>query len=373
MISRRLLQSILIADRMARSGDAILKRRLVWLLFKTGLLGAYHSLRNRRVLTVVSFHRVLAEDDPRWRTCDHLYTMSDRLFEQCLEFFREYYSIVTLDDVLRLRRSGERLPPRALLITFDDGWADNHDYAFPVLRKFGLPAALFVATDTIGRHEAFFQERLIAAWRTKRLGEKVLASLWERTAPPEDRPRDVAGESSLRALIARLQCIPASKRDELLESLADVLADPQRQMLTSEEIRRMHRAGVAIGTHGKTHEPLTSVPDVDSELRDSKHVLAEALGCGREQIRTLSLPFSKQNEDVIQRARQAGYELVFGGGLCLNPLRGGLPFLSARVGVIAHDVMDDKGDLRPQTLAAYLFRRPKQRLADHVAGATSTR
>jgi peptidoglycan/xylan/chitin deacetylase (PgdA/CDA1 family) len=335
---------------------------LLRLLYATGLLALYHRLRNRDALTVISLHRVLAEDDPRWRTCDPLYTISDRLFEQCLRFLSANYSVVSLEALARAHETGEPLPPRPLLITFDDGWADNHRYALPILRRFGLPAALFVAADAIDRREAFFQERMIAAWRAGRLGEGGLRALWSELPGEGRAPVDPQSELHVRALIGRLQEISTDRRSEILANVAELLADDHRHMLTGQELRELRDGGMAVGTHGKRHEALTSVPDVDSELQESRSLVALALGAAAKEVMSMSFPFSKQNLAVVQRARAAGYHLLFGGGLTMTPLSGVLPDLIARIGITAREVTDANGDLRSYALAAYLFRRPHRAL-----------
>jgi len=91
-------------------------------LYGSGLLGLYHRFRNRRSLTVIMFHRVIDPADPRWASCDPDYTLDAALFERCLAFFSRHYNVVSAADVLAARKGGASLPPRALLITFDDGW-----------------------------------------------------------------------------------------------------------------------------------------------------------------------------------------------------------------------------------------------------------
>jgi peptidoglycan/xylan/chitin deacetylase (PgdA/CDA1 family) len=172
----------------------------------------------------------------------------------------------------------------------------------------------------------------------------------------------VISESSVRALIAQMQAMPVPVRGETLAAQAAALRDDDRQMLTTGELQAMAAGGVAVGTHGKAHEPMTSVADVDTELRASKVLVAERLGLSPDGVSTLSFPFSKQNDGVIQRARAAGYELLFGGGLSLTPLRSGLPDLLARVGITAHEVSDSRGNLVVAQLASALFRRPHRRL-----------
>jgi hypothetical protein len=117
-----------------------LKTAIKTLIYRSGLLPAWHHWRARSTLTVAMFHRVLARGGPRWEQAEPAYTVSDRLFVECLEFFRRHYSVVSLDDVLAARRGLRPLPPRALLITFDDGWLDNLEVALPPLQRAGLPA-----------------------------------------------------------------------------------------------------------------------------------------------------------------------------------------------------------------------------------------
>lgn len=340
----------------------MLKSVLLRLLYRTGLLRLYHLFRNRDVLTVIALHRVLAEDDPRWRTCDPLYTVSARLFEQYMQFLAAHYSVVSLNDLMRSRTSAGRLPPRPLLITFDDGWADNHRYAQPILHKLGLPAVLFAAADVIDRRDAFFQERIIGAWRAGRLDSETLSALWRGAGEDAGVPTNPGSETSVRALIARLQKLSLTRRAEVLAAFAELLADDERQMLTTEELRELAAGGFEIGTHGKTHEALTAVADVDAELHESRSIVARALGVSPKRVVCLSFPFSMQNAVVVERARVAGYDLLFGGGATVTPLARAVPDLLARVSITAQEACDQRGELRPEALAAYLFRRPHRAL-----------
>src|SRR5260370_16018092 len=97
------------------------------LSYRTGALSLYHRVRNRQVLTVAMFHRVLKRDDPRWETALHSWTVPDDVFDECLAFFRCHYALVALDDVKASLEGTRRLPPRSLLITLDAGSAVNSD------------------------------------------------------------------------------------------------------------------------------------------------------------------------------------------------------------------------------------------------------
>ena len=69
-------------------------------LYKSGALSVYHRLRNRDVLTVVMYHRVLSPDDARWSSCDPDYTISDDLFSKTVRFLKRHYNVVGVDQVI---------------------------------------------------------------------------------------------------------------------------------------------------------------------------------------------------------------------------------------------------------------------------------
>jgi len=337
----------------------MIRRLALKVAYHSGFLGAWHRRRNGRALTVLSLHRVLPESDPRWAGADPLYTVSSRFFEQLLGWIVRHYSVVSLDDVLAASEGTLRLPPCPLLITFDDGWADNYAHALPLLRKFALPAVLFCAADAIDRHEGFYQERLVSAWLRGRLANDVLQSLWRDAGVPSGEvPADATLPESVRSLVARLQAIEPGKRARLLEPLAADLHEESRQMLTAAELRSLAAAGVGIGTHGRQHEPLTRVANLPAELRDARRMVAQSAGMQEDRVVTLSFPFSKQDAGVVREAHAAGYVLLFGGGLTLAPVLPRVPRLVPRVGITAGPVQDAGGNLRPDMLAAYLFRRP---------------
>ena len=124
-------------------------------------------------------------------------------------------------------------------------------------------------------------------------------------------------------------------------------------MLTAEQLRRLRDRGVAVGAHGRTHEPLSRCEDLDDELAQPRRVLGELLG---DPISTLALPHSRFTPEVLRRAARAGYELVFTGEPHLAPVRP-VPFAIGRVPITPGAMMDDRGRFRAERLALHLFRR----------------
>ena len=345
-------------------GAAALKAALRRLAYLSGALPGLHRRRNRDHLTTVMFHRVLSPRDPRWAGADPEYTLSDALFEQALAFLARHYSIVSLDDLLR-SLDGNALPPRPLLVTFDDGWADNAEYALEPLRRIGAPAVIFVAAEVIGRHDAFWQERLYAAWRT---GDLTVESLHGRAAglglvPAPAKP--VANsEAALRDCIEALARVPAARRDDLVEQCAASQGGPA-QMASVEQIRRLAANGVAVGAHGYSHTPL---PDVDarSELIQARERLEASLGDAHASVASLSFPHGCYDAATVDAAMGCGYRLLFTSDPVLTLLSRGRRLdgrLLGRIDIPARAVIDSSGEFSPERMATWLFTRSAQRLA----------
>jgi peptidoglycan/xylan/chitin deacetylase (PgdA/CDA1 family) len=322
-------------------------------LYVSGALAAWHRRRNRHALTVIMFHRVLSPRDPRWATSDPEYTLSDELFGQTLDFFKQHYNVVSLADVAAARAGERPLPERALLVTFDDGWSDNEEYAVPHLRRTGIPSVMFVAGAAVGRHEPFWQEQLIHAWRAGRLDAARATRLW-RDAGPGEPPRFGGKDEldGLRAVIARLEQLDGARREPLVAGLADVLRDGVRYMVTPEQLKSLAAARVAIGAHGFSHEPLTKV-DAAAELPRVRDLLAQHVATAP----ALSFPHGRFDPAVVERARKAGFPLLFTSVPELNPTAGRGPALLGRVGFTGETITDN-GRFAPEKLALHLFRKP---------------
>ena len=333
-------------------------------LYVSGALGLYHRLRNRDSLTVVMFHRTLRADDPRWPSSDPDYTLGQDLFERSIAFFKRHYRVVSLDEVLRARREGAGLPPHALLITFDDGWLDNVDYALPVLRRAGVPAVMFVAADAVGARQPFWQERLVGAWRLGRLDLDALgAALVEHGAARSER----TGIAALRQMIAALEKVSPSTRNEVLARFADAMDDGHRHMVDVADLATLRSGGVELGLHGKSHVAMTRAEDLDAELGGAREAMARMLeapeGTASVACATMSFPHGAFDAGIAERAREAGYELLFTSVPVLNPVGDRPSWLLGRTGYETDTIADARGRFRPEWLAWYLFRRNTRRLA----------
>lgn len=357
------LQTVLARLGLGHGG---LRSQVKALAYHAGLLGAYHRLRNRDQLTVTMFHRVLPRSDPRHAGADPEWTLTPESFLQCLRFFRRHYAVVTPEQVFAALRGGAPLPRRAMLITFDDGWADTAEFAQPLLDREGMRALVFVVGDAVDRGAPFWEEYLYSLLTTDPAGWSKLAQRMAdcAMAPLEAAPPLFNTEAAVRGAIADLG---RRERPAVLAMVAGMdTAAGQPAMLTRQQLASLVAAGHAIGGHGMTHQPLTRVPELGRELREAQAALAALLR--RPVIESMSFPHGAHSRAVVEHCGQVGYRYLFNSEAHLNTLdgpagQGGAPAQLGRIHISEREITDSSGRVQPNLLAVWLFLRPARKPA----------
>ena len=107
-----------------------------------------NSLRQKYVVPILMYHSINPHSNP----CIVRLIISPQCFQRQMRFLKDNrYNVVTLKTLAELIKNKKKIPPRTLAITFDDGYKDNYTYAFPILKKYNLPATIFLILNEIGR------------------------------------------------------------------------------------------------------------------------------------------------------------------------------------------------------------------------------
>lgn len=225
-------------------------------------------------LPTLIFHRVLAKPDELFP--DEVDVVR---FKQICVWLKRWFHVLPLDQAVELLEAG-RLPARAVCITFDDGYADNHDLAMPILRALGLPATFFIATAYLNGGR-MWNDSVIESIRRCSAPELNLDDLVEGLSlgryvlgSPQQR------RSAIDQVLRQIKYLEPSQRLLLTEKLAEraQVKLPNDLMMSSEQVKAMHAAGMQIGAHTATH-PILARLDAQAarlEILSSKQRL-EAL------------------------------------------------------------------------------------------------
>jgi peptidoglycan/xylan/chitin deacetylase (PgdA/CDA1 family) len=311
--------------------------------------------RLRGTLTVVMFHRVLDRADPDFAGADPENMVSVRLFDAWLGFFTEHYNVIGLADLFAAADRRRPLPDYALLLTFDDGWADNLRYAAPLLKSRRLPAVVFIAAEPVlSPAHSWWQQHIFDAARSGTLAPALekLPFAGSVASTPDD-------PGGVLDIVCRLAGLAESARARILASLP-VVAPASRMMLAPDQVRELAQFGVAVGLHGYTHLPLTQVADLHSELRSARSAVVSLSGDPASAC-VLALPHGRYDQRVLTTARELGIRLVFTSDPVVNRVDGGMiteeqPL--GRVGMEAPHLADRQERLDPGAAATWLWRRP---------------
>lgn len=317
-------------------------------MYHSGLLGAIHYLRNRNTLTVFMFHRVLPAESPSIERAEREFAFTVEGFGKCLDFIRRHYVPVDLTQVEDAASGKGRLPSRAALISFDDGWRDTVTYALPELKGRNMPAVLFLSTEVCGLKDIrwwqdWLVEVLMLPGSAQRLAELLQLEKSDRSS-----------NEMARLFTARLSELPPNRRRLILQQCVPACA-MERQMLSIADMSQLSPL-LQVAGHGHCHGPLTHLLDPESDLRACKAVLA-SLDAHSE---ALSFPHGASNDQVVAAARQAGFKYIFCSDPSLVSLSSGRPegdSVMGRIHIPENQWTCDKYGISGPKLATYLFFR----------------
>lgn len=297
-----------------------LKAGLRSLAYETGFYRAYHRALHRDTLTVLGFHRVIPVGDERSLSAMPEFTISTSTFEGILVFFSRYYNIVSVEKVRAAAQGGAPLPPFAAAITFDDGWADNQEFAAPILDRLGLPATLFLCGGLVDGFDAFWREDLYGA--ASLLGLERVYRLWNLELD-EYIEGTLQWPDGWGLLLNRAERLDEETRARVMGTLrSEAGVTPCRSLMGLEEARTWSRR-FSIGAHGYRHDPLTALEDAGADLTAS--LLARSPTAARPDAwtRTMSFPHGRYDRAISETARDLGFDLLFTSDQCVNRLENG--------------------------------------------------
>jgi peptidoglycan/xylan/chitin deacetylase (PgdA/CDA1 family) len=279
-----------------------------------------------RCVTVLTYHRV-GRPEAAARLDDGVVDVTPEQLDRQLAFVRRWFDLIAIDDLLSWVSGRGKLPRKPLLVTFDDGYRDNHDVALPILQRHGVRATFFVATSYVESRRLFWWDRIARAM-------KVSPRRRIAVEYPERVELALGSDDAKRASIRRALRIVKDRSGLDLERFVGGLERAAGATLGAAEERRiadavvmrwehvaaLRRAGMDVQSHTCSHRVLQTLgpAELRHELRASRAALERALG---ERVRAVSYPVgaSVAASSAIKRiVREEGYELGFSNGTGVN-------------------------------------------------------
>lgn len=273
------------------------------LLYRSGLLK--YILSNKKMVSnknikIVCYHKVEDDEDPLYMS------VSIKNFENQLVTLKKFYKLITLSDAIELLNKKDSTTYNAAVITFDDGYKCIYTNAYPLLKKHGIPATIFLTANVIdNKTHLWYDEICMAIEKTKR--KKISFDNKEIYIG-----NSYAREIFKRYIVNEFKKIDDNKKNELISNLISQLDIGDKNCvndlyLTREQILEMAENGVTFGSHSLSHAILNRMPveSASREIIDSKKLLEEHLNI---KIEYFAYPDGKYNENLKDIVQKAGYK-----------------------------------------------------------------
>ena len=283
------------------------KSGLIWLVKK-------FNRKFSKKLLILGYHRIydMDEDERKFSSDADLVSASVSEFDWQIRYLKENYNVITFSEYIRLRQQ-DQLKEDYVIITFDDGFSDNYENAYPVLKKHGIPAVFYITVNYIGTSNRFWFELLVSV--IKQIPQVHLGKICSFL---EVKVLDNRLELADCALL-KMKSYADSKRVNVLNKIREYCLNNQLIVLEGNSypmdwasVVEMSNNGMEIGSHTLTHPILTCTDNeqCEKEIVESKAIIEEKLGA---QCVSISYPnggVGDISESIVETVKNSGY--VFG-------------------------------------------------------------
>jgi len=311
---------------------SFLRTVVAWCYYGSGLFALqlwWHRRVGRNVL-VLMFHRVLPADSPVLR--QHLALRSIIVtaenFARLLTFLQKHFRFTSMPNVMRHEPGADE---KYCVVTFDDGYRDFLEHAWPILQRHHLPVTMFLPTALMGTTHRFWWDQLYHAGMKM---ERAVAPAGrsENSALQKNLGKEMFGE--IPALLQNLANTPVAERAPLIYKLVALMQDwpetrvrallqnlqpaetderileRENALMNWNEIQALGKAGVDFGSHTRHHLNLAAIAktQMQEEVAISRQELATKL---QAPVDAISFPGGHHSDEVVQAVTAAGYSHAF--------------------------------------------------------------
>jgi peptidoglycan/xylan/chitin deacetylase (PgdA/CDA1 family) len=239
-------------------------------------------------VTILMFHRVTDT------FFDISLLVKQKSFEECMKYIAQSYPIISMDFLIQNFDKWKNIPVDSFVITFDDGWIDFHDVAYPILSKSKIPATIYLTTGFVSSECSYWQERLSNLLTQILANKKVFLKKDDIISMPEInlKLKDLISKSEDTQIIFKfIGYLKKFTHDKILKTISDlegflnehsimISEDEHRSFVNWDEINSMKDSKISFGSHTVNHMILTNEQTnaVKDETNKSKEIIEKETG-----------------------------------------------------------------------------------------------
>ena len=266
---------------------------------------ALSRLMTRHAPRVLMYHRFSSEPAPG--------AVSAAALDCQLAQIARHYHTFTMAEAIQRYYEGEGLPPNSVVITIDDGYRDFYDVAWPLFRKHGVQATLYVTTGFIDGETWLWPDRVKRCIQGGRFSRAITLG---HVVVPAGRVSEAAQDALCHALYSVLLSVSDDEKNRMLQELEEASGlDPAGQIeppwspCSWDDLQCMQDEGLEIGGHTVSHPSLgrVSLRQAESEIHGCAERISQELG---QRIRSFCYPNGTPSDyttEVMEIVRQAGF------------------------------------------------------------------
>ncbi len=281
------------------------------------------------LLRVLTYHRV---DRPAARPAlsPRLISATPAAFAQQMDYLAANYHVISMQEVLDTRRSGGALPPRAVLITFDDAYCDFAEHAWPILQRFGLPATLFVPTAFPDQPQRTFW------WDRLYRGFQATARRDELVTPLGQLPLNTAARRAYtyNRVVGCIKTLPHDAAMDLVDRLCNELDAPaaENHVLGWDALRELAGEGLTLGAHTRTH-PMMNRIAIGEAVAEAIGSFCDLLIQIGSALPIFAYPAGGLSDRLAATLKREGFLLAFTTRTGINDMQSADPLRLRRINV----------------------------------------
>jgi peptidoglycan/xylan/chitin deacetylase (PgdA/CDA1 family) len=274
---------------------------------RLGFLDAYSIFRKHfgSQIMILTYHRV-GPNNNTWL----LPPTSTADFENQMRYITKTHKIMPLYKLAKALQEGKSLEGKIAVVTFDDGYKDSYLHAFPILKKYNIPATIFLITGHIDKGNLFWFDKIRYILYNTKIKKIELEDFGEFLVDSIDNKL-----RSMFIIVEKLKKIPNEKKDDILIKLTDICninipSDLGREIILSwDEVKEMNEYDIIFGAHTVTHPILTkvSLDQARFEISQSKKDIEKRIN---QNIDTFCYPngtIEDFNNNIIEIVKNSGF------------------------------------------------------------------